>query len=330
MTENMPEKPKDDDIENCRKDILKANNQNPSGGSSENIGNDQNSPDENKKPKIPSFEDMIAKEPQHSENHTEITDDSIDVKEIGNILSESGPVNIENMFNDEKCYDLIEEEDDCIQMLNDTDWQMIEQPSSNLDDVPMDNDDDNSLEMMVNADDNEPLISKQEQDMLMAEFNNDDQDNQDNFEVSDTEDDDTIEQIQQGISALSADKNDESDELESTQQGNIPDFDVYDKILSNQRKQSSANRQAPKRIPPKKSEQPAGTVGDIIRQTKADQPPIQNQPEPMELNDSINKDYNETKPACIFGIVFQPDNMNQMQHRIIEEIVKRDIDALCV
>ena len=362
MVDENLKKQNNEDIEKCRQDIQKAAGHTPSQqpADSDQPGQDISAvtPD---KPLIPSFEDIIAGEsPDDSQEITinqdmDEDDDQIDVNEISKILSDTGPVDIDNVFEDEQRYDLLDdpedtqldEKNDPAEMLADTDWQLLNEPSDNLDDVPMNPDDDNSLEMMVNVDDDGPLISKAEQDMLMAEFN-DINDTPESEPEDDFSQNDLIEQIQHGLDNISEQPSAgaEPQETENQQiQNEIPEFDVYENILSQQRKQSSTKRQAPQRTAPKRNDDLTGTVGDIIKQTKADagnadsapiEPTIEKQPEPVDntqvlsIEETLETEIEAAQDSNTSGIYEYADSMNQTQHEIIKDIVKRDIDALCV
>ena len=333
MTENKPEQPSNDDIEQCRQDIRKA-----SGGSAPkpNHSDDNNVESKPKptKPTIPSFEEIISANKSNGGDDFDIDadlddfDHEIDVREISHILSETGPPDIDNVFEDEPRFDLLEDPDDPAskaEVLADTDWQVLNSPSSNLDDVPMDDDDDKSLEMMVNIEDDEPLVSRQEQDMLMAELDTTD----DAASIDDSLDDRIIiEQMQKSLESLSdSDDKPQPDNNAEAPNNVIPKFDVYENILSSERRQTSARRQGPNSKTDKPATQPTGTVGDIIRQTRADVTAADQTPqesgEPIENRKVVNH------IALTSGIIHTFDNLNENQHEIIREIVSRDIALFC-
>lgn len=344
MTENKPEKPENNDIENCRQDILKAGERsahNPETPENQNAPEDRNTPDRGRpRQKIPSFEDIIADDNSSSDPEINIDsdlsdidnlDDDIDVKEISHILSETGPVDIDNVFEDEPKFDLIDDSDDSAEVLDDTDWQMLNEPSSNLDDVPMNGDDDNSLEMMVNIDDEEPLISRQEQDMLMEEH--DIPDNEPNDEET-NDDRIIIERMQDKLASLSEQSLPPQPSLRSESPnepaGSIPKFDVYEKILSEERKQTASTRQAPQRKSQSAEHSASGTVGDIIRQTREDvsgsEQVFKNQAERIEPSEHAAAYKYGPRSS---GIIHLHESLNDKQREIIEDIVRRDIEALC-
>lgn len=346
MTDENHKQHNNDDIEKCRREIQKANGDSPSDQTpaADDQGEKVNK-DTPSKPLIPSYEDIVASDsakdddPFHINDALDMDDDEVDVNEIRKILSDTGPVDIDNVFEDEQKFDLLDDSedtkfDDTTELLDDTDWQMLNEPSDNLEDVPMDSIDDESLEMMVNIDDDGPLISKQEQDLLMEELNSQDDLNQTQND-QDTNDN-LVEQIQKGLADFTNQNNPDpqpqnTDDKEEN--SNIPEFDVYENILSKQRRQSSTKRQGPQRKAPKSHDKPAGTVGDIIKQTKADvtdkTAPSEKQPEPIENKEVVKAEAKDTRPDSS-GVTEYYYKMSETQHKIVEDIVKRDIDALCV
>lgn len=102
----------------------------------------------------------------------------------------------------------------------------------------------------------------------------------------------------------------------------VPRFNLAEQILSEQRKIASVRRKKPDRNTSANSTPEAtGTVGQIIRQSKK---PFTS----AEGKEKTPETIQSPSPA-VHGIINKADNLSGSQHRIIADIVARDVARFC-
>ena len=280
MEQKEPDKPINDDILKCRENILRAGGSDP--GANKPVSQ-----------KIPSFEEIISKQTGPKEADTP-----------------AEPPVVED-----------ESEGSGMEILADTDWHLPGETVELVDDTAGDAELENILEkpdadeypdvLMSDEEMNpsSPLVSKAEQEELLAEF--DDIDEYDPMdEDEEVEETELVKEIEEGLAAMS--------ETDEDQSKGIPEFNVYDRILSDERKESSKQRQGPGGNGRPKNSVPAasGTVGDIINSSKGIAKNEKSEASPQEKVNSED---------TVRGIIHGHDNMNDIQVEIISDIVARHI-----
>ena len=111
----------------------------------------------------------------------------------------------------------------------------------------------------------------------------------------------------------------------------VPRFNLAEQILSEQRKIASVRRKKPDRNTSANSTPEAtGTVGQIIRQSKKPFTSAEGKEKTPET--VVIKKTSETiqSPSpTVHGIINKADNLSGSQHRIIADIVARDVARFC-
>lgn len=107
----------------------------------------------------------------------------------------------------------------------------------------------------------------------------------------------------------------------------VPRFNLAEQILSEQRKIASIRRKKPDgNTSANSTPEATGTVGQIIRQSKktfASAEGKEKTPEPVVIK-KISETIRSPSPA-VHGIINKADNLSGSQHRIIADIVARDV-----
>ncbi len=102
----------------------------------------------------------------------------------------------------------------------------------------------------------------------------------------------------------------------------VPRFNLAEQILSEQRKIASVRRKKPDRNTSANSTPEAtGTVGQIIRQSKK---PFTSAEGKEKTPETI-----QSPSPTVHGIINKADNLSGSQHRIIADIVARDVARFC-
>jgi hypothetical protein len=303
MEQKEPDKSINDDILKCREDILRAGGFDPEAS-------------ETSRRKILSFEEMISgqTDPVETETPEEIPATEDVPEEVASV--EDTP--------EEAIVAENESEGSGMEVLADADWhlpgetvELVENAADDeeLEDILQEPKADEDADVLMTSDEidpSSPVVSKAEQEELLAEF--DDIDEEDLLEDGRQEDEDTEfeKEIEEGLAAMST--------VDEKQDDGIPEFNVYDRILSDERKESSTRRQGPGGNGDAKPKVPAvsGTVGDIINKTKGD---VKNETPQDDVED------NAGKTDTVRGIIHGHDNMNDIQAEIISDIVARQIAA---
>jgi hypothetical protein len=321
MKQNEPDKPINDDILKCREDILRAGGLDPKAS-------------EPAPRKIPSFEEMISKQTEPVETETpeeipaveDVPDQFAVVEDVPEEVAavENIPEEIQVVEDTVEEAIVLEDESEGsgMEVLADADWQLggetvelVEDTENDeeLEDILEDAESEEDTDVLMNSDQidpSSPVVSKAEQEELLAEFDaideddllddDDDQEDQAEFEKD----------IEEGLAAMSA--------ADEKQDDDIPEFNVYDRILSDERKESSTRRQGPGDNGGAKNNVPAvsGTVGDIINKSKGD---ANNETPQENLEDKVSS------TDTVHGIIHGHDNMNDIQAEIISDIVARQI-----
>ena len=293
MEQKEPDKSINNDILKCREDILRA-------------GGPDSGADKFSRRKIPSFEEMVSK--QTDSDETEKAEEIPVVEDTPEeaIVSEN------------------ESEGSGMEVLADTDWHLggetVELVENTADDAELEDilertEQEEDVDLLMSSDEidpSSPVVSQAEQEELLAEF--DDLDEDDSLDDSDDDHQENqaefVRDIEEGLAAMSA-----SDEK---QDDGIPEFNVYDRILSDERKESSTRRQGPGGNGDAKSNVPAvsGTVGDIINSSKGI---AKNEKAQENIDDKISS------ADTVRGIIHGHDNMNEIQTEIISDIVAHQI-----
>jgi hypothetical protein len=301
MEQKEPDKSINDDILKCRENILRAGGFDPETS-------------ETSRRKIPSFEEMISgqTDPVETETPEEIP------------ATEDVPEEVASVENTPEEAIVAEDESEAsgMEVLADADWhlpgetvELVENTADDaeLEDLLQEPKADEDADVLMTSDEidpSSPVVSQAEQEELLAEF--DDIDEEDLLEDGRQEDEDTEfeKEIEEGLAAMSA--------TDEKQDDGIPEFNVYDRILSDERKESSTRRQGPGGNGDAKRNVPvvSGTVGDIINKTKGD---VKNETPQENLEDKASS------TDTVRGIIHGHDNMNDIQAEIISDIVARQI-----
>ena len=111
----------------------------------------------------------------------------------------------------------------------------------------------------------------------------------------------------------------------------VPRFNLAEQILSEQRRIASIRRKKPNgNTSANSTPEATGTVGQIIRQSKktfASAEGKEKTPEPVVIK-KTSESIQSPGPA-VHGIINKADNLSGSQHRIIAEIVARDVARFC-
>jgi hypothetical protein len=356
--ENKDEKNSiNDDILKCRENILKAGGKLPA------------------RPRIPTFEEIIS---------AESTPDPAPVADATSEITESYESEAPqyDMVSDDledidvlEDIDLSDDTDDSegsgMEVIADEDWHLpsenTEQPENPTLDMEIEEILDKhaeieevdvveeviaeaqQLEELEEADvdpldPSSPVVSIEEQQELLTEPEGickyDDS-------PTDEDEDQIAKQIGDQLLSMSQEQTEPVTQIDEDQQPDdaIPEFNVYDRILSSERKQSSTRRQGPgKKTLDEKVElpKPMGIVADVINNSKAiteviqdadtikDVQPIEtiNNTEEVQQSEMVKVDEGaqlaENIDICL-GVIHGPDNISETQSSIITEIVNRHI-----
>lgn len=133
------------------------------------------------------------------------------------------------------------------------------------------------------------------------------------------------------VSGLDEKEDTELDDSTRKTNREVPRFNLAEQILSEQRKIASIRRKKPNgNISANNTPKATGTIGQIIRQSKkpfASAEGKEKTPEPVIIK-KISETIQSPSPA-IHGTINKADNLSSSQHRIIADIVTRDVANFC-
>ncbi len=133
------------------------------------------------------------------------------------------------------------------------------------------------------------------------------------------------------VSGLDKTEGTEPDDSTRKTDREVPRFNLAEQILSEQRKIASIRRKKPNgNTSANSTPEATGTVGQIIRQSKkpfASAEGKEKTPEPVVIKKT--SETTQSPSPAVHGTINKADNLSGSGHRIIADIVARDVASFC-